>query len=51
MWGESENAGVENSQNLLGSAVTSVNGATKFSNNLTPVIFFPYKICFYYTAH
>jgi len=50
VWGKSENAGAENSRNLLEGAVTSVIGATKFSNNFTPVIFFLYKICVYFTA-
>jgi hypothetical protein len=50
VWGKSENAGAENNRNLLEGAVTSGNGATKFSNNFTPVIFFLYKNCFYYTA-
>jgi len=38
--GKSENGGAENCRNSLEGAVTSVNGATKFSNNYTPVILF-----------
>ena len=40
MQGNIENAGAENNRNSLEGAVTSVNGATKFSNNFTPVIIF-----------
>jgi len=38
--GKSENAGAKTGRNSLEGAVTSVEGATKFSNNFTPVILF-----------